>query len=263
MTPRGKLDLDTPMVSFFPDRTIANLDERKARPTVRHLARVPTSTSFPSGHSASAFAFATGASLEMRSLRLPLTTLAAAAVILALAFWFRVREPVLGLLAIGAVGLVVAWVFGVMAAVGIPFNVMTAMVSALAIGIGVPYGIHVVNRFLEDRGRFDDLGDAVRSTLEHTGGALVGSAVTTMIGFGSLVLSAIPPFRQFGFVLALTIGLALVASVAVLPALLVVHARVRGRRLRRDAGGERDADRRQDRGQPAEARPLGSSSAPT
>jgi len=35
---QGKLDLDQPMVSFFPDRTIANLDDRKARLTVRHLA---------------------------------------------------------------------------------------------------------------------------------------------------------------------------------------------------------------------------------
>jgi len=37
---QGKLDLDAPVVSFFPDRTIANLDERKARMTVRHLARM-------------------------------------------------------------------------------------------------------------------------------------------------------------------------------------------------------------------------------
>ena len=34
---QGKLELDQPMVSFFPDRTIANLDERKERITVRHL----------------------------------------------------------------------------------------------------------------------------------------------------------------------------------------------------------------------------------
>lgn len=34
---QGKLDLDAPMVSFFPKRTLANLDERKARLTVRHL----------------------------------------------------------------------------------------------------------------------------------------------------------------------------------------------------------------------------------
>lgn len=35
---KGLLNLDTPMVSFFPNRTIANLDERKSRMTVRHLA---------------------------------------------------------------------------------------------------------------------------------------------------------------------------------------------------------------------------------
>jgi CubicO group peptidase (beta-lactamase class C family) len=35
---QGRLDLDQPMVSFFPDRTIANRDARKERITVRHLA---------------------------------------------------------------------------------------------------------------------------------------------------------------------------------------------------------------------------------
>ncbi len=34
---QGKLDLDAPIVSFFPDRIIANLDARKQRITVRHL----------------------------------------------------------------------------------------------------------------------------------------------------------------------------------------------------------------------------------
>jgi uncharacterized protein len=154
-------------------------------------------------------------------------TLLASMAILALVFWVRVREPLLGVLAILAVGVVVAWTLGLMALVGIPFNVMTAMVSALAIGIGVPFGIHVVNRFVEDRDREPDLSAAVTSTLRHTGGALVGSAATTVAGFGSLVLSSVPPFRQFGLVVAITISLALVASVAVLPAMLTVYARRR------------------------------------
>jgi len=47
-------------------------------PEVRRLARVPSSTSFPSGHAASAFAFATGASMELPRLRAPLLTLAGA-----------------------------------------------------------------------------------------------------------------------------------------------------------------------------------------
>jgi len=70
----------------------------------------------------------------------------------------------------------------------------------------------------------------MRSTLEHTGGALVGSALTTIAGFGSLVLSSVRPFQQFGLVLAMTIGLALVASVVVLPAMLALYTKVRHRR---------------------------------
>lgn len=50
-------------------------------PEVRHLARVPMSTSFPSGHSASAFAFATAASLEAPRVRPPLLLLAGAVAI--------------------------------------------------------------------------------------------------------------------------------------------------------------------------------------
>lgn len=166
-------------------------------------------------------------------------TLLASMAILAFAFWVRVREPVLGVLAILAVGVVVAWTLGLMALVGIPFNVMTAMVSALAIGIGVPFGIHVVNRFIEDREREPDLHAAMVSTLRHTGGALIGSATTTVAGFGALVLSTVPPFRQFGAVVAMTIALALVASVAVLPAMLAVYTRVRPvRPVDRSGGGD-------------------------
>jgi diacylglycerol kinase family enzyme/membrane-associated phospholipid phosphatase len=45
-------------------------------PRIRHLAKLPTSTSFPSGHSASAFAFATGVALEKPAVGIPLLGLA-------------------------------------------------------------------------------------------------------------------------------------------------------------------------------------------
>jgi diacylglycerol kinase family enzyme/membrane-associated phospholipid phosphatase len=47
-------------------------------PELRRLARVPTSTSFPSGHAASAFAFATAVGLERPRLRVPMAGLATA-----------------------------------------------------------------------------------------------------------------------------------------------------------------------------------------
>ena len=60
----------------------------------------------------------------------------------------------------------------------------------------------------------------MEQTLTHTGGALAGSALTTIAGFGILVISTTIPFRQFGFVTAYTILLALLAAVLFLPSYL-------------------------------------------
>ena len=137
-------------------------------------------------------------------------------------FWFESRRPFLGVITILPVALVVLWTFGMMAATGIPFNPVTATLSALAIGIGVPFTIHVTHRFQEDRIRFDDLDEAIRSTARHTGGALAGSAFTTMAGFGVLITSSLKPFAQMGQVTVYAIGFALIASVLVLPSMLAL-----------------------------------------
>lgn len=152
-------------------------------------------------------------------------TLAAALLLLVTNFWFEARRPMLGVVTTLPVVLVVMWSFGLMAAFGIPFGPVTATISALAIGIGIPYMIHITHRFLEDRHRYPDLGTAIESTLSHTGGALMGSAITTVAGFGILVTSTTIPFRQFGFVTAYTILLASLTAILVLPSMLVIWAR--------------------------------------
>ena len=126
--------------------------------------------------------------------------------------------------------LVVLLNFAIMWAVGIPFGPITATVAALAVGIGIPYMIHVTHRYEEDRIRNDNENDAIESTLTHTGGALAGSAMTTIFGFGILMTSTTIPFRQFGLVTAYTILLSLLAAILVLPSMLVVWDRWHRRR---------------------------------
>lgn len=152
-------------------------------------------------------------------------TLGAAMALLVFVFGFEVRRPFLGVITITPVALVVLWVFGMMAARGISFNVVTAMIANLAIGIGVPYTIHITHRYLEDRQTYDSPDEAVRSTVTHTGGALAGSALTTAAGFGVLMTSTLKPFQQFGEVTFWAILFALIASVLVLPSMLVLWDR--------------------------------------
>jgi predicted RND superfamily exporter protein len=164
-------------------------------------------------------------------------TLAAAMVLLTVTFWYEWRRPFLGVITILPVAMVVLWTFGMMAVFDIPFGPVTAMTAALAIGIGVPYSIHVTQRYLEDRMRFDDPEAALRSTTGHTGGALAGSAFTTLAGFGVLMTSSLIPFQQFGAVTAMAIGFSLLASIGVLPSMLILWDR--WHRKRGEAPAER------------------------
>ena len=154
-----------------------------------------------------------------------LLTLGAALALLVANFWFEIRRPMLGVITTVPVAMVVIWAFGLMATFGIPFGPVTATISALGIGIGIPYMIHVTHRYLEERLEWSNEDDAIEHTLTHTGGALAGSALTTMAGFGILMVSTTIPFRQFGFVLAYTILLALIAAILVLPSMLVLWDR--------------------------------------
>lgn len=149
-------------------------------------------------------------------------TIAVAGLVLVINFVIESRRWFLGVITIAPVALVVLWTYGLMFLSGISFNPVTATLSALAIGIGVPFTIHIARRFQDDRREHEDMDTAMRSTMKHTGGALAGSAFTTMAGFGILMTSSLVPFRQMGQITVYAIGLALAASVLVLPSMLAL-----------------------------------------
>jgi predicted RND superfamily exporter protein len=149
-------------------------------------------------------------------------TIGVAALVLIASFAIESRRWFLGVITIAPVALVVLWTYGLMWLTGIPFGPVTATIAALAIGIGVPFTIHIARRFQEDRRSSHDGTDAMRSTMRHTGGALAGSAFTTMAGFGVLITSSLTPFRQMGQVTVYAIGLSLIAAVLVLPSMLAL-----------------------------------------
>jgi uncharacterized protein len=157
-------------------------------------------------------------------------TIAVAGLVLIISFAIESRRWFLGVITIAPVALVVLWTYGLMFLSGIPFNPITATLSALAIGIGVPFTIHIARRFQDDRRASGDMDEAMRSTMKHTGGALAGSAFTTMAGFGVLMTSSLLPFRQMGQLVVYAIGLALVAAVLVLPSMLALWDRYHRRR---------------------------------
>ena len=144
-------------------------------------------------------------------------------------FWVRYDSLSLGAVVLVPVVVSLAWLLGTMSVLGIAFNSETAVVTSLAIGLGVDYSIHAGERFVDEREKRDTLTDAVRSTLTGTGGTLLASAATTAAAFGVLALALSPPLQRFGTVTGLAILFAFVAVVTMLPSLLVLRERALAR----------------------------------
>ncbi|MEF8774226.1 MAG: MMPL family transporter, partial [Halobacteriales archaeon] len=145
---------------------------------------------------------------------------------LTLLFRVRYRSWSLGGLVLLPVVVSLSWLLGAMAALGIAFNSETAVITSLAIGLGVDYSIHAGERFMEEREKRDRLEEAIRRMITGTGGTLLASAATTAAAFGVLAFALSPPLRRFGIVTGLAILFAFLAVVTMLPGLLVVRERV-------------------------------------
>ena len=151
-------------------------------------------------------------------------TILAALIVLILFFWATEFRPMLAVLSVFPILLVLIWVLGTMVLLGYSYNVITALITALSIGIGVDYTIHITHRFLEEREHLGDVASAMDATMRTTGGALIGSALTTALGFMVLIFSPIPPMGQFGLLTAITVIYSLIAAIVVLPPMLVIWA---------------------------------------
>ena len=132
------------------------------------------------------------------------------------------RRMVPAMVVLTPVVLATIWVVGSMVVLSLKWNVLTIMVTALSLGIGIDYAIHMWRRFEAERSITDDIWKALEETVSTTGVALVLSAGTTALGFLVLLFSPMPVVQQFGLVTALTVTFSLILSVVILPVLLIM-----------------------------------------
>jgi predicted RND superfamily exporter protein len=113
--------------------------------------------------------------------------------------------------------------FGLMGWAGIPLNIGTSVISAMAVGVGADYAIYLIYRLKEDCARgLDELG-AVRHTLTTAGQAILFVALAIAGGYGVLLLSYQFLFYMwFGILIANTMLVSCLAALTVLPSLILV-----------------------------------------
>lgn len=106
-------------------------------------------------------------------------------------------------------------------------NLLTAAFSAVIVGLGIDYAIHIFSRYLDERQHGHNALDAMRTALSQTGmGTLVGG-VTTALAFTAMTVSNFSGLREFGIIAAVGILLCLLHMFIMLPCMLFLRERFR------------------------------------
>ncbi len=110
--------------------------------------------------------------------------------------------------------------FGVMGLLNIPLNVTTALLSSIAIGIGIDYAVHFIERY---KIYAIDTGDQLqtgRLTMQHSGRAIVFNALVVIAGFLVLLTSVFPPNRELGALVSMNMFTSFLGTVTIMYLLL-------------------------------------------
>jgi len=137
-------------------------------------------------------------------------------------FWILFRSVKIALIAMVPNLLAVGSVLGFMGWLNIPLDMMTITIAAISMGIAVDNTIHYIYRFKKEiminRGYIKTLHLCHGSI----GYAMYYTSITIIIGFSILVLSNFLPTIYFGLLTGLAMFIALIASLTLLPQLLIV-----------------------------------------
>jgi len=148
-------------------------------------------------------------------------TLGVVAVALLVMFLVLFRSLKIALIALFPNLLSVGSVMGVMGWQGIPLDMMTITIAAISIGIAVDNTIHYVHRFSEEIKVDGDYYASLHRCHNSIGHAMYYTSLIIMIGFSILMLSNFWPTIYFGLFTGLAMLIALIASLTLLPQLLV------------------------------------------
>ena len=144
------------------------------------------------------------------------------AIVLVLLLDFRsIRHTLMALAPLG-IGVVLS--LGVMGIFGVPLNPANMIAFPLILGVGVDNGVHVLHDYLTRRA-------GTPYTLSHsTGRGMLVAALTTVLGFGALMIAQHRGQVGLGFTLSLGVACCMAASLVFLPALLrLISLKTEGR----------------------------------
>ncbi|WP_220465509.1 RND family transporter [Colwellia sp. BRX10-3] len=148
-------------------------------------------------------------------------TLGLVVFVLSIMFLILFRSIKIALIAMLTNIVSVSFVFGIMGWVGIPLDMMTITIAAIAMGIAVDDTVHYIHRYKKEFELKRDYLKAIHLTHSSIGYAILYTSMTIVIGFSLLMFSNFVPTIYFSLLTVLAMIIALFADLLLLPVLLV------------------------------------------
>jgi predicted RND superfamily exporter protein len=146
--------------------------------------------------------------------------LAGLLIFLLMLFFFR--KPVLVVSPMIVAMLTVMTTMGLLIATGNTVHIMSSMIPIFLMPIAVVDSVHILSVFFDRYRQYRDREKTITVVMEELFTPMFYTSLTTMVGFGSLVLAPIPPVRVFGLFVALGVFLAWALTVTLVPAYIMV-----------------------------------------
>ena len=141
-------------------------------------------------------------------------------VIILLSFMFKnIKAGVIGAVPILITALIS---FGVMGFLDIPLSTTTALLSSIAIGIGIDYAVHFIEQYRVNAKKTGNKELTAQKTMAHSGRAILFNAIVVIAGFLVLLFSVFPPNRELGALVSLNMFTSFVGTLTIMLVLLNV-----------------------------------------
>ncbi|MDJ0789229.1 MAG: MMPL family transporter [Myxococcota bacterium] len=114
------------------------------------------------------------------------------------------------------------WTFAAIAWLDQPLTVLTTLMAPMLAAIGSVYGIHGIARYEEEAAQASTPREAAQRALEHMRLPVLVAGLTTMIGFGALMITDVPAVFDIGGFAVLGVGSITLLSLTLLPAALAL-----------------------------------------
>lgn len=118
------------------------------------------------------------------------------------------------------------WTIGALGWLNISISVATAGLGAMVLGLGVEYGIFILTRYYEERDKGVNQEDSLNVAVPGVGSAILGSGMTTIVGFLALTLSVMPMMQNLGLSLAIGIFFSIIAAIILEPAFIIFEENI-------------------------------------